>query len=147
MPARRRELLSSFRRCLWRSRLGRLYVQTHGRLQRCPVGSALYRNATDLSRRNLSDTGGDLIDASRYLLLTRGDAGGDLVGAARRLLLTGSDTLGDLVDAKRYLLFTAPDLLHALPDRVERHSIDLLLIERRGGWRRQGDHAGGGLRG
>jgi hypothetical protein len=87
-----------------------------------------------------------LIDASRYLLLTRGDAGGDLVGAARRLLLTGSDALGDLVDAKRYLLLTGADLVDALPDRVERHSIDLLLIERRGGWRGQADHAGGVLR-
>jgi hypothetical protein len=69
-----------------------------------------------------------LIDASRYLLLTRGDAGGDLVGAARH-------PGGDLVDATHYLLVTRGNPVDALPDRVERHCIDLLLIERRGGWR------------
>jgi len=78
-------------------------------------GSALHSDINGLVRRSLSGIGGGL------------------VGAARRQLLTGSDTLGDLVDATRYLLLTGGDLVDALPHRIERHCIELLLIERRRG--------------
>src|SRR5258708_35457237 len=62
MPVRRKELLSSFWQRLWRSRLnpalGRLYVQTHRRLQRCRLnlrlGSALDRDVPSLSRGSLN---------------------------------------------------------------------------------------------
>jgi hypothetical protein len=90
--------------------------------------------------------GGGLVGAARRLLLTGSDTLGDLLGASRRLLLTGSDTLGDLVDAARYLLLTGGDPVDALPHRVERHCIESLQIERRGGWRGQVDHAGNVLR-
>jgi hypothetical protein len=52
MPARRRQLLAFFRQCLWRSRLGRLSVETLLRLQYL-VGSALDRDAGGLSGRGL----------------------------------------------------------------------------------------------
>ncbi len=96
MPARR-GLLSFFRQCLWRSRLGRLYVQTHGRLRRCPVGSALDGDGTCISRGGLSDTGGGLIGRARGLLLTGRDTGGDLVDGARYMLLTSGDPLDALL--------------------------------------------------
>ncbi len=114
MPARR-GLLSFFRQCLWRSRLGRLCVQTRGRLRRGPVGSVLDGDGTCISRGGLSDTGGGLI------------------GRARRLLLTGHDTGGDLVDGARYLLLTSGDPVDALPYRVdiERHCVELLIEGRR----------------
>src|SRR5882762_9917366 len=62
MPALRKELPSSFWQRLWRSRLnlilGRLYVQTHRRLQRCRLnlrlGSALDRDVPSLSRGSLN---------------------------------------------------------------------------------------------
>src|SRR5712692_8509852 len=62
MPARRQELRSPFWQGLWRSRLnpalGRLYVQTHRRLQRCRLnlrlGSALDRDVPSLSRGSLN---------------------------------------------------------------------------------------------
>src|SRR5260370_23698083 len=72
--------------------------------------------------RHLFLPGRKLGDAARYLL------GGDPVGAARHLLLNGSDTGSDPIDA--------------LPHRVdiERHSIELLRIERRHRWQGQSDH-------
>jgi len=94
----------------------------------------------------LSATGDDLIDASRYLLLTCGDAVGDLVGAPRHLLVIGGDFGSDLVDATHYLIVTRGNSVDALLDRVERHCIALSLIERRAGWRGQADHARGVLR-
>jgi len=81
----------------------------------------------------VSDTGSDLIDAPRYQILTRGDAGCDLVGAPPHLLVAGGDPNGDLVDATHYLLLTRGNSVEALSDRVWRHCIDLLLIERDGG--------------
>jgi hypothetical protein len=106
MPARCRQLLVSFRHCLWRSRLGRLYVETLRRLQRCPVGSTLDGDARAISRGSLSDTFGSPIAAARQLL-TGGDARGDLVDASRYLLLTGSepiDALSNCVDVMQYLV-------------------------------------------
>jgi hypothetical protein len=145
MPAGRRQLLPSFWQCLWRPRLGRLYVQTHDRLQRCPAGSALYRDATGLCRKILSTIGGGLIDATRYLLLTGGDIGGGLVGVVGHLLVIGDDPGGDLVNAAQYQLVTRDEPVDALPHRVE-HCIKLLLIER-GGWCGQAAYAGGVLPG
>jgi len=121
-------------------------------VQRSLVGSALYSDVNGLARRSLSGTGGGLVGAARRLLLTGSDTLGDLVDAARYLLLTGSDTLGVLVDASRYLLVTGGDPVGDLVDAthyvvVTRDDpIDALLIERRGGWRGQGGHAGSILR-
>jgi hypothetical protein len=46
-----------------------------------------------------------------------------------------SGTSGGLIGAARYLLLTRSDPIDALPYLVEGHCIELLLIERRGGWR------------
>jgi hypothetical protein len=53
------------------------------------------------------------------------------------------DTGGDLVDATQYQLVTRDEPVDALPHRIER--CELELIER--GWRDQGAHARGVLRG
>jgi hypothetical protein len=95
MPAHRRRPLASFRHCRWRPRLGRLYVETFRRLQRRPVGSALDGDASGVSRGSLSGTDGGLIGVARQLL-TGGDVGGDLVDASRYLLLTRSDPVDAL---------------------------------------------------
>jgi hypothetical protein len=89
MPARRRQLPAFFRRCLW-SRVDRLYVETLGRLQRCRIGSALERDARGITRGSLSDTIG-LIGVARQFLI-----GGDLVDGSRYLLLTGRDPVDAL---------------------------------------------------
>jgi hypothetical protein len=110
MPARCRQLFVSFRRCLWRSRLGRLYFEALRRPQRCPVGSALDGDASGITRGSLSGTAGSLIGAARQLL-TGDDAGGDLVDASRYLLLTGSeliDALPNCVDVAQYLVELLP---------------------------------------
>jgi hypothetical protein len=79
-------------------------------------------------------TGDDLVDATRYLLLTGGDTDGDLVDATRYLLL--------------HLLLTGGNPVDALSHRVEikRHCADLLLIQRGRGWRGECDHVGSALR-
>jgi hypothetical protein len=113
----------------------------HDRLQRCPVGSALYRDAAGLCLKILSTIGGGLIDATRYLLLGGGYIGGGLVGVVRHLVVIGDDPGGDLVDAAQYQLVTRDEPVDALPHRVER-CIKLLLIER-GGCGGQAAYAGG----
>jgi hypothetical protein len=69
------------------SHLARLYVHTERWLHRCPTGSA-NGDASGISRGSLSRTAGGLIGASQ--LLAGGDTGGDLVDASRYLLLTSS---------------------------------------------------------
>ena len=102
-PARRGRLLATFRQCLWRSRRGRLYVQTRRRLQRCCVAPALRRDASGL-RESLINAGCRLIAVAGHLLLTCGDSGRGLAGAPRRRLLPGGDAGGGLICAARYLL-------------------------------------------
>jgi len=134
----------------------------HRRLQRRHVSSAFDRDATGLSRGIVSNIGRGLIDAGHHLLFTGRDTGGGLPCAARRLLSTGGDLVDatryllltsgdsgrDLVDATRYLLLTGGDPVDALSHRVEikRHCVELLLIERGRGRRRERDHVGSALR-
>jgi hypothetical protein len=100
MPARRGQPLVSFRHCLWRSRVGRLYVETFRRLQRCPVGSAVDADASGISRG--SGTADGLIGGARQPL-----TGGDFIDASTHLLLTGSDPIDGLsncMDVAQYLV-------------------------------------------
>ena len=78
------------------------------------------------------------LDAARYLFLT----GRDLVDAARHLLVIGVDIGGNSVDATRHLVLSRGDPVNILLHRVEteRHCVELLLIERTGGWRGWHDH-------
>jgi hypothetical protein len=80
----------------------------------------------------------ELLDAARYLFLT----GRDLVDAARYLLVIGVNIGGNPVDATRHLVLSRGDPVNILLHRVktERHCVELLLIERRGGWRGRHDH-------
>jgi hypothetical protein len=130
MPAHRRQLLVSFRRHLWRSRLARLYVHKQRRLQRCPVGSALHRDATGLS---LSNTGCKLIGIAPHLPLTGGDSG--LIGAACCGRLASGNARRDFVDASRHQLLTGDDQVQALPHRVEVAQYRVELIGVGDGWR------------
>src|SRR5215472_5478895 len=89
---------------LWRSHLGRLYFQRLRRLQRCPVGLAFDRDRTCISRWSLSGTGGGLIGGARRFLTGR-DTGGDLIDASRYLFLTGGDAVEAMphrVDIERH---------------------------------------------
>jgi hypothetical protein len=100
MPARRRQLPASFRQCLW-SRVGRPHVESLGRLHRCRIGSALEGDARGITRGTLSDTIG-LIGVARQFL-----TGGDLVDGSRYLLLTGRDPVDALphcVEVAQYLV-------------------------------------------
>jgi len=78
------------------------------------------------------------LDAARYLFLT----GRDLVDAARHLLVIGVNIGGNPVDATRHLVLSRGDPVNILLHRVEteRHCVELLLIERTGGWRGWHDH-------
>jgi hypothetical protein len=88
-------------------------------LWRSHFGSAFDRDGTSISRGSRSGISGRLFGRARRLL----SAGGELVDGSRYLLLTGSDlrnTLG-LPDKR---------MLDALPHRVEaaQHRVLLLLL-------------------
>jgi hypothetical protein len=128
MPARRRQLLASFRRCLWRFCLRRVYVRWKRRPQRYRVALTLNRDATGLSRGSFIKTGCGLTGIARHLPLTSGDSGRGLINAARLRLLPRSDTgligaarhlllsgnpRGDFVDATTHQLLTGSDPVEA----------------------------------
>jgi hypothetical protein len=98
------------------------------RLWRSHFGSAFDRDRTRISRESLSGINSRLFDRARRLLLAGRDTGGKLVDGSRYLLLTGSDlrnTLG-LPDKR---------MLDALPHRVEipQHYVELLVVGVGGG--------------
>jgi hypothetical protein len=81
-------------------------------LWRSHFGSAFDRDGTSISRGSRSGISGRLFGRARRLLSAGRDTGGELVDGSRYLLLTGSDlrnTLG-LPDKR---------MLDALPHRVE----------------------------
>jgi hypothetical protein len=144
MLVRRRQLLAAFRQCLWQSRPARLYLHTHRRLQRCPVGSALDRDATGLSRGTLINTRCGLIGIARHLRLTSSDNDRGRIGAARRRRLASGNARRDFVDASRYQLLTGDDPVEAWPHPVEfiQHRIKLPVIGVWVGWPSQRDCVG-----
>src|SRR6266850_3365838 len=111
--------------------MARMHDTLHGHEGRSLPGQHQRGGGRPAHRGTCDSTRGrDPVNAVRYLLLIGGDTGGDLVDTARYLLLTG----GDPVEAARQPLLTGCDtcgeLVNALPHHVERYCVQLLLIGR-----------------